>query len=252
MAKEAFYFSHDSNARNDDKIIALRMKLGWEGYGLYWALIERLRDNSDYTCVKSYNVIAFDLRTDAAKIKSIVEEFGLFAFTDDGKCFYSESLNKRMDLKDNLSKKRSEAAAKRWQKKPDKKQAECKTDANAMQKQCKSNAIKENKINIPPIIPQGDDEREFHEEKDEFQDNIIPDWEKLMEQFNSITGKKINVLMPHVRSQIINLLTNGYTKQDLVNVFIKATKDDWLKKNIRMLHPEYLTRPEVFVKYADD
>jgi len=36
MKKEAYYFSHDSNARQDEKIIKLRMKLGWEGYGLYW------------------------------------------------------------------------------------------------------------------------------------------------------------------------------------------------------------------------
>lgn len=114
------YFSHDSNARNDDKILALRMKHGWEGYGLYWAIVEKLRDSSDYTCVKDYNLIAFDLRSDAAKIKSIVEDFGLFAFTDDGKCLYSESLMRRMELKDDQSKKLSAAGKKgneiRWNK----------------------------------------------------------------------------------------------------------------------------------------
>lgn len=107
--KDAYYFSHDSNARQDEKIIALRMKLGWEGYGLYWALIEKLRDATNYMCVKDYNLIAFDLRSDAAKIKSIIEEFGLFAFTinETGECFYSMSLIKRMTQFDSAKAKLS-------------------------------------------------------------------------------------------------------------------------------------------------
>ncbi|WP_127846177.1 Lin1244/Lin1753 domain-containing protein [Psychroflexus aestuariivivens] len=114
MSKEAYYFSHDSNARQDEKILALRMKHGWEGYGIYWAIIEKLRDESDFTCVKDYNVIAFDLRTDAAIIKSIVEDFRLFQFTECGKRFYSESLMKRMDAKKQKSEKAKKAAEKRW------------------------------------------------------------------------------------------------------------------------------------------
>lgn len=106
------YFSHDSNARNDTKIIQLRMKYGAKGYGIYFMILERLRDDSNYMSIKDYNIIAFDLREDAAVIKDVVEEFGLFAFTDDGKCFYSESLNKRMALKDEAKKKKSEAGKK--------------------------------------------------------------------------------------------------------------------------------------------
>lgn len=85
MSKDTFYFSHDSNAANDDKILALRMKHGWEGYGLFWALIERLRESKDFMSVKDYNVIAFSFRTSPEKIKSIINDFGLFAFTDDEK-----------------------------------------------------------------------------------------------------------------------------------------------------------------------
>lgn len=94
--KEAYYFAHDCNARQDEKILALRMKHGWEGYGLFWAIIERLRTMADYECVKDYNIIAFDLRVGANMIKSVVEDFGLFSFTDDGKRFYSERLKRNM------------------------------------------------------------------------------------------------------------------------------------------------------------
>ena len=112
------YFSHDSNARYDNKLIRLRMRHGAAGYGVYFMILERLREEDDYMSVKDYNMIAFDLRVDAALVKSVVEDFGLFAFADDGKCFYSESFNRRMGIKDTLKRKRSEAGKKgsevRW------------------------------------------------------------------------------------------------------------------------------------------
>lgn len=114
------YFPHDSNARNSDKLIPVRMKYGAEGYGIYFMILERLREEKNYMSIKDYNTLAFDLRVDTSKIKAIVEDFGLFAFTENGECFYSEGFNKRMEIKDAKSRKRSEAgkkgASKRWQK----------------------------------------------------------------------------------------------------------------------------------------
>ncbi len=51
-------------------------------------------------------MIAFDLREDTSLIKSVVEDFGLFVFTDDGKYFYSESFKQRMEIKDEQSRKK--------------------------------------------------------------------------------------------------------------------------------------------------
>lgn len=140
------YFSHDSNARNDEKILRLRMKLGWEGYGLYWALIEKLRDSDNYACVKDYNVIAFDLRTDAAKIKSIIEDFGLFASTEDGRCIYSESLLRRMEAKEKVSDARRNSILKRWYPNGNTNvlETEYKPDTNVLQKNTKKSKVKKN------------------------------------------------------------------------------------------------------------
>lgn len=113
------YFPHDSNARNSDKVIKLRMRHKSAGYGVYFMILERLRDSEDYTSPRDYNVIAYDLREDASLIKSVVEDFGLFTISDDGKYFYSEEFRERMAIKDSVSEKRAEAgriaAAKRWQ-----------------------------------------------------------------------------------------------------------------------------------------
>ena len=112
------YFPHDSNARNSDKLIRLRMRHKAAGYGVYFMILERLREEPEYTSVKDYNMIAFDLREDTSLIKSVVEDFGLFVFTDDGKYFYSESFKQRMEIKDEQSRKKAEAGKKglekRW------------------------------------------------------------------------------------------------------------------------------------------
>jgi len=112
------YFSHDSNARNDSKIVKLRMRHGAAGYGVYFMILERLREEDGYMSAKDYNMVAFDLRVDASLVKSVVEDFGLFAFTEDGECFYSDSFNRRMEVKDETKKARAEAGRKgnekRW------------------------------------------------------------------------------------------------------------------------------------------
>lgn len=108
------YFPHDCNARSDERIIALRIKHGWTGYGLYFALIEKLCDSVCYSLKADYNLLAYDLRSDASLIKSVICDFGLFAFTEDSECFYSESLNRRMEPLDAKSKRAQDAAKKRW------------------------------------------------------------------------------------------------------------------------------------------
>lgn len=133
--KSTNYFSHDSNARNDEKLVRLRMKQGAAGYGVYFMILERLREEADYMSVKDYNMIAFDLRVDAAIVKSVVEDFGLFTFTDDGKCFYSESFTRRMDIKDTLRRQRSEGGKigmkNRWKKEQGKQDKEVKPQPKA-------------------------------------------------------------------------------------------------------------------------
>ena len=118
MKELTSYFPHDSNARNSDKLIRLRMRHKASGYGVFFMILERLREEPNYMSVKDYNMIAFDLREDASLIKSVIEDFGLFVFTEDGKYFYSESFKQRMGFKDEKSRKRSEAGklgmAKRW------------------------------------------------------------------------------------------------------------------------------------------
>ena len=116
--KDAYYFPHDSNSKNDPKIIKLLQKHDWYGYGLYWALIEMLRENEKYELQKEYDVYAYALRTDSKIIKSVIEDFDLFKI--DGEKFYSQSLKNRMEKFDKKKEQARKAAMKRWEKKAQK------------------------------------------------------------------------------------------------------------------------------------
>ena len=130
----AEYFSHDYDAREDEKIMDLMGVLGWAGYGQYWGVIELLYKN----CGKmrtQYERIAFALNTHPDSIKEIVENFGLFIVKNG--FFYSKSVNSRLKKRSEKSDIARANAYKRWDK----------VDANAMQSQSKRNAIKDSKVN---------------------------------------------------------------------------------------------------------
>jgi len=114
MAKmDARYFSHDSGARNDEKIKKLRIKHGANGYGIYFMLVELLFEATDYVLGYDLEALAFDIRVPKKIIKSVIEDFKLFVI-EDGK-FYSESLNRRVAKIIEKSKKGKESAIKRWE-----------------------------------------------------------------------------------------------------------------------------------------
>lgn len=132
MKKETYYFSHDYTARSDEKIKNLIYDFGYQGYGIYWALIEELYQNAN-ALQTNYKRIAFDMRVEEKIIESIVKNYGLFIVENE--YFGSLSVQRRLDMRNEKSNKARESAQKRWTK-----------DANALQTQSESNAIKESKV----------------------------------------------------------------------------------------------------------
>ncbi|MCJ8015247.1 DUF4373 domain-containing protein [Paenibacillus sp. KQZ6P-2] len=143
--KEAYYFSHDSNARHDPKISAMRGVYGAEGYGWYWMLVEMMRDSDGYKLDMqskyTFNAFALQLQADSKRVQEFImdciNEFHLF--TSDGKSFWSNSLNRRMDKREEVKAKRSAAARARWDKEKQVDDGEY-TDAEMMHLHSTSNA----------------------------------------------------------------------------------------------------------------
>jgi len=142
--KDAYYFPHDSNAKRDPKMLMLRHQLGAEGYGLYWMLIEDLREQDSYALpVAIIPALAKEYDTSETKLKAVIEGYGLFDIEND-KFFFSHSLVKRMQTwnkNKEFYKLRAEKAAKsRWQKALGKSDIDASSIAKASDKQCSSNA----------------------------------------------------------------------------------------------------------------
>ena len=126
------YFSHDYNARNDLNMKKLFMGEGLSGIGLYWCLVEMLYEKNGYIALDYIPIIAFDLRTTEETVHRVIDNYELFCKNDTH--FFSNSVLKRLEMRNEKSEKAKSSANARW------------NNANAMRTHSESNAIKENKI----------------------------------------------------------------------------------------------------------
>ena len=153
MSKDAFYFSHDSNARNDQRLLKIRMKHGMEGYGIYFAIVEILREQQDYILtLPDLPCIAYDLRVEIGLIEEIIFNYDLFEVDDDR--FYSRSLKRRMEKLDEKRKVRAEAGRKGGI-----------ASSLVKQKDSITQPLKESKVNKSKL-------KDINKRYDEFEDDV--------------------------------------------------------------------------------
>jgi len=121
MAKtQSYWFSHDTDAWSDINIELMMSVYGAEGYGFYWIIIETLSMQDSYKLPvnnKGYlAVLSRRMQTSPEKLSEFIEDcinsFSLFI--SDDSFFWSESLIKRLGIRDNVKKARSSSSMKRW------------------------------------------------------------------------------------------------------------------------------------------
>jgi len=93
MEKEAFYFPHFCNARHDRKIRRLRKELGTEGYGIYFMLLETLREQQDLMYpLDDLDLLAEEFGVSEAKVRVAICNYGLFEIDEEQKFFSPKML----------------------------------------------------------------------------------------------------------------------------------------------------------------
>jgi hypothetical protein len=93
MDKEAFYFPHFCNARHDRKIRRLRRELGVEGYGIYFMLLETLREQQDLMYpMDDLDLLSDEFGVSEAKIRTTICNYELFEVDTDQKFFSPKML----------------------------------------------------------------------------------------------------------------------------------------------------------------
>ena len=155
--KDAYYFSHDANARHDPKIIKMISSYGMEGYGWYWVIIEMLREQDNYKLSigdqNDIDVIAIQTNSKRSKIQKYINDclkiFKLFKKSK--KYLWSKSLLNRMEKMNEKREKGRKAAIKRHYK-------GYQSDTKGMPKRYQNDALKEkkvkekNEIGDPPVL----------------------------------------------------------------------------------------------------
>ena len=112
------YIPHPSNCRVSSSVLRLLSKEGAAGYGVYWMLLEMLRDAPNFKIPYEPDVIAYSLHlNDTAIVRNVCEQAGVFSISKDGQ-LWSPWLQEAMEAYNEKKVKLQEAgrrgAAKRW------------------------------------------------------------------------------------------------------------------------------------------
>ena len=176
MKKDAFYFSHDYNAQDDAKILNLRSEYGWEGYGLYWAIIERMAIGDGKLNSMAIGGLSVGLSHPKDRLLVFLEfcvEIGLFIkdSTIDEKMmsfdeYYSPRLLQHLKKRAILKESGKKGAKLRWTK---------------------------SHQNSHPNSPPNAKERKGKERKDNIIDAKRQFAQSVIDTFNNITGKSIEL-----------------------------------------------------------
>lgn len=110
--KSVYYFPHDFNASQDQKLIKLQREMGGDGLAIYWKLIERLGPETDHKLPdedETYVSLEWDFHFSADKIRQVVTNYGLFVM--EYGCFYSNSLRERLRVMEESKERRARAGS---------------------------------------------------------------------------------------------------------------------------------------------
>ncbi|MBU2578216.1 DUF4373 domain-containing protein [Patescibacteria group bacterium] len=121
MSDKPLFFSHDCEAKNDIRLIELRLTTGWEGYGIFWAIIEDLAKAPDYEIeINKLSLLAYTYKVDISSLEKTYNELvRLQLLREKGEKFFSRSLKKRFEKLDEARKKQSAGGKKGMRKRYD-------------------------------------------------------------------------------------------------------------------------------------
>ena len=74
--------------------------MGWQAYGIYLAILQRLRSEKDCTLELDYESLALSFWTDEDNLRAIIEDFNLFAINRQEGTFYSPLLDSMLSTLD--------------------------------------------------------------------------------------------------------------------------------------------------------
>lgn len=242
MAKDSYWFRHDSTAGRGLKLLTIKTIYGHWGKGVYWDVIETLREQSDYK-----------YRSDNTSLKILAELIGAETekflnwysscvkyelLTEKNGYFYSKVLCENMEKWE--AKKRSGSKGGRPKKENQKNLNKTELKPNRKLIESKSKANRKDNIR-----------------EDNIRDSSKPElgtsgkFKKFISYFNEKLGKKYRGCSKS-KSQFNARLKDGYTAEDFAKAIENALKDEHHKNNAyKHLTPEFITRSDKLEKFIN-
>src|ERR1700677_178723 len=116
MAKDSYWFKHDNNARNDEKILELRSKFGAEGYGIFWMIVETMAEDGDgFISFKNIGGLSLGYGVAIGRLSEVIGvaiELGLFH--ENGGKIFSNRMLRHKEERNFLSESGKNGAKTRW------------------------------------------------------------------------------------------------------------------------------------------
>lgn len=113
--KNANWFEHDYNARNDQKILMLRAEYGMEGYGIYWSLIETMAEDKGEIDRVAIGGLSLGYGVPKDRLKNVLDfcvKIGLFSGNENK--VFSKRIKAHLEGRKLFQRKGLEGARKRW------------------------------------------------------------------------------------------------------------------------------------------
>lgn len=120
MKNENLWLKHQADFADHDNALLLLEEQGLEGYGIYWILMEKMRNRDTLKLPMSIiPTIARMYMTTPEKVEEVINNYALFDF-DDNEYFYSTNMLEEVQKLQESKEKRSLAGQKgnkiRWEK----------------------------------------------------------------------------------------------------------------------------------------
>jgi len=193
------WFKHDYSARNDEKILELRAEYGWEGYGIFFALVETMCE-TETGCIDTDRIgglsVGFSLPKD--KLLAFIEfcvNIELLYEDEDG-LIRNDRVVAHLDHMNTLKEAGKKGANKRWK---DHKNRGANRGANGS--------------------PNADKNREDKNREDNNYKQFVDFWNEVNECNLRITDNKREQIRARLRT---------YSEEELKRSIRNRSEDDWI------------------------
>ena len=209
MSKDAYWFKHDSNASRDLRLMQIKAIYGLEGLGIFWSIIEILREQKEHSWdEKQVKILAKMVDIEEQKLNNFLTDckrISLFLFENGSFC--SNRLNKDMRVLDSKRANRT------------------KEERNAIE-------IKTDRVH--------GEKRRVEKKRKEYEDFVS--------LFREITKKAVRGDAKSER-QFNARIEDGYSRQDFETAIKNCFADPYHIQNPKYLTCEFITRADKLQMY---